>query len=90
MALNIKNPEVESLASELADLTGESKTETIRQALLERKARLRLRVTEAGRKERIRRFFETEVWSRIPEDQIGRPPTKEEREEILGFGGEGV
>ena len=90
MALNIKNPGVESLASELADLTGESKTETIRQALLERKARLRFRVTEDGRKERTRRFFEREVWSRIPADQMGRAPTKEEREEILGFGGEGV
>ncbi len=90
MALNIKNPEVESLASELADLTGESKTETIRQALLERKARLRFRVSEAGRKERTRRFMEREVWSRIPPDQLGRAPTKKEREEILGFGKEGV
>jgi antitoxin VapB len=90
MALNIKNQEVESLATELANLTGESKTETIRRALLERRARLRFRITEAGRKERIRRFLEREVWARIPADQIGRGLTKEEREEILGFGTEGV
>lgn len=90
MALNIKNPEVESLASELADLTGESKTEAIRRALLERKGRLRLRVTKAARRDLTRRFLEREVWSRIPEDQLGRAPTKEEREAILGLGEAGV
>jgi antitoxin VapB len=90
MALNIKNPEVERLAADLAELTGESKTETVRQALLERQARLRFRVSEAGRRERNRRFLEREVWSRVPEDQLGRAPNKEEREEILGYGGEGV
>jgi antitoxin VapB len=90
MALNIKNREVENLASELAHLTGESKTETIRQALLERKARLRFRVSGTGRKERTRRFLEREVWSRIPTDQLGRAPTKKEREKILGYGTEGV
>jgi len=33
MALNIKNPEVERLAADVARLTGESKTEAIRRAL---------------------------------------------------------
>jgi antitoxin VapB len=83
MALNINNPEVESLASELADLMGESKTEAIRKALLERKTRLQSRVTKAGRKERVLRFLEREVWPRVPPDQLGRAPSKEEREEIL-------
>ena len=90
MALNIKNREVEKLAADLAALSGKSKTETIRQALLERRARLRFRVTEVGRRDRVRRFLEREVWSRVPEDQLGRSPTKKEREEILGFGGKGV
>ena len=40
MALNLKNDEVELLAAEVAHLTGESKTEAIRQALLERRRRL--------------------------------------------------
>ncbi len=90
MALNIKNPEVERLAAELADLTGESKTEAIRKALSERQARLRLRVTEAGRRERVLRFLEREVWSRVPENQRGHAPDKGEREEILGYGEAGV
>jgi antitoxin VapB len=90
MALNIKNTEVERLAAEMATLTGESKTETIRRALLDRQARLKFRVTESARKERVLRFLEREVWSRIPADQLGRAPDKEEREMVLGYGEDGV
>jgi antitoxin VapB len=36
MPLNIKNAEVESLAAEISRLTGETKTEAIRKALIER------------------------------------------------------
>jgi len=42
MALNIKNPEVERLATEVAQLARETKTEAIRRALEERKARLKV------------------------------------------------
>ena len=90
MALNIKNPEVERLAEEISRMTGETKTEAIRRALAERRARLSLRVTTRGRAGRLRRFLETEVWSRIPSDQLGRAPGKEERERILGYGDRGV
>lgn len=90
MALNIKHTEVESLAAEVADLTGESKTEAVRQALLERRRRLRLRVPGPVRREQLLGFLQAEVWSRVPQDQLGRAPTKAEREEILGLGGEGV
>ena len=41
MALHIKNADIERLAEELARLTGESKTETIRKALDERRRRQR-------------------------------------------------
>lgn len=90
MPLNIKNAEVERLADEVSKMTGETKTEAIRRALAERRARLRLRLTPAGRADRIRRFLEAEVWSRIPEDQLGRAPDREERERILGYGESGV
>lgn len=36
MALNIRNPETERLAAELAERTGETKTEAVTQALRER------------------------------------------------------
>jgi len=89
MALNIKNPEVERLAAEVAQLAGETKTEAIRRALLARRARLRTRVDPERDLQRIIRRLEDEVWSRIPPDQLGRAPTKAEREEILGYGPEG-
>jgi antitoxin VapB len=88
--LNIKNPEVESLVTELAEATGESKTEAIRQALLDRRARLRFRVSRSALKERILRFLEREVWARVPEDQLGSAPGKAEREAILGYGEKGI
>lgn len=90
MALNIKHTEVERLAAEVADLTGESKTEAVRQALLERRRRLRLQIPGPVRTERLLGFLQAEVWSRVPPDQIGRAPTKAEREEILGLGEEGL
>lgn len=41
MALNIRNPEAERLAAEVARRTGETKTEAITKALRERLERLR-------------------------------------------------
>lgn len=90
MALNIKNPEVERLASEVAEMAGESKTEAIRRALSERQRRLRLHVRDEVRRERLAGFLEREIWSRVPADQLGRAPTKAEREEILGLGADGA
>ena len=46
MALNIKNSEVERLATEVAAMMGETKTEAIRRALLERRRRLEFQVTQ--------------------------------------------
>jgi antitoxin VapB len=65
MALNIKNTQVESLASEVSELTGESKTEAIRRALEERKQRLSFQVVRENRAEELRSFLEREVWSVI-------------------------
>ncbi|MDQ3407282.1 MAG: type II toxin-antitoxin system VapB family antitoxin, partial [Chloroflexota bacterium] len=42
MPLNIKDAQAEILASEVAALTGESKTRAVRQALVERRDRLLL------------------------------------------------
>ncbi len=89
MALNLKNPEVERLATELARLTGESKTETIRRALQERRSRLKGRPT-AERRVRVLAFLKTKVWPTIPADQLGRRLTRAEEDEILGYGAGGV
>jgi antitoxin VapB len=89
MPLNIKNPQVESLVEEIARMTGETKTEAVRQALLERRRRLAFRIGRTDRRAEVERFLEREVWARIPKEQLGKAPDKREIEEILGFGQEG-
>lgn len=90
VALNIKNRDVEDLTTELSALTGQSKTETIRQALERRRAELIRSGRAVNRRAAVMRFLENEVWPLIPDDQIGRRPTTAEEDEILGFGPEGV
>lgn len=90
MALNIKNPEVERLAAEIAELTGESKTEAIRRALEERRGRIRLRRSPKDRTEEDLRWLEREVWSKLPRGLRGRSISKADRERALGYGKDGV
>jgi antitoxin VapB len=92
MALNIKNPEVERLAAELASLTGESKTEAVRRALHERRERVVLDTGTGGaRASRLRRILEEEIWPQVPSHEIGQPSlSRAERESVLGYGPEGV
>jgi antitoxin VapB len=90
MALNIKNPQVEALAEEVAGLTGETKTEAIRRALEERRARLALRPPGGHPNEQLRAFLEREVWSALPARLLGRKRNKREIERILGYGPEGA
>jgi antitoxin VapB len=88
MALNIKDPETERLAGEVAALTGESKTRAVRQALVERKERLLLSRGQ-NRSDRLLEYLEKEVWPKLPPGVRGSTITKEEEEEILGFGPDG-
>ncbi len=90
MALNIKNRDVEDLTNELSALTGQSKTETIRQALERRRAELVRSGRAVNRRVAVMRYLENEVWPLIPDDQIGRRLTTAEEDEILGLGPEGV
>ena len=94
MALNIKNTQVERLATEVARITGETKTEAIRRALEDRKNRLVLgnrktmKLKASKKRDRIRQikdYLEREVWPNIPADILGKKMTKREREEILGM-----
>ena len=89
MALNIKNREVEQLAAEVAGISGESKTEAIRLALLERKERLTAVGNRSPKLDRWQRFLRNRVWSQIPKDFLGRPISKQEREDNLGYGPDG-
>ena len=81
MALNIRNPETEKLAADLAALTGESKTQAVTKALRDRLTRL---------KRRARRRLSDEL------DEIARHcaslPVLDKRgdEEILGYDESGL
>ncbi|MGH7824917.1 MAG: type II toxin-antitoxin system VapB family antitoxin [Candidatus Binatia bacterium] len=90
MALNIKNSEVERLVEEVADLAGESKTEAVRRALEERRARLTLRIAGDHRSTRLKGFLEREFWPVVPQEELGRRLSRAEEEAILGYGESGV
>ena len=90
MALNIKNDEVTRLTEELSKLTGESKTEVIRKALIERKKSLNLQMFFVDKKKRLINFLEQEIWPQIPKQLKGKKTTKKEVERILGYGKDGV
>ncbi len=81
MALNIKDPEVDRLADELATRMGHhNKTQAIRDAL-----RAQLSLLEAQYDDRVTHLLDvmrTEIWPLL----TAQPPiTKVEREQILGF-----
>jgi antitoxin VapB len=85
MALNLKNTDVERLAAEVARLTGETKTEAIRKALEERRRRLKAPARSA-RRARLLTFLESKVWPTIPSDQLGRRLSRDEEDQVLGYG----
>jgi antitoxin VapB len=77
MALNIRNPEAEALAGELARQTGESKTEAVTKALRDRLMRVR--------RERTKRLLADEL-QEIAEHCASLPVLDKRRpEEILGY-----
>jgi len=74
-----------ALAEEAARLT---KTEAIRQALLERRERVAAFVSSASREQRLRQFLELRGWPTIPR-KAGKRWTKDEEDAALGYGESG-
>ena len=87
--MNIKDPETERLAAEVAKMTGDSKTGAIRSALADRKERLAYGMTRRDRLDDLRRLLEEEIWPSLPKSVLGRKLTRKEKERILGYGKEG-
>jgi len=90
MALNIKNQDVEKLLDEVVMMTGESKTEAVRRALLERRQRLALRQTHRKDENYFFTFLQDEIWAQIPANLLGKTLTSAEEEHILGYGELGI
>ena len=90
--MSIKDERTEQLAAEVAAIAGESKTEAIRQALIERRAKLAYRAQSPPdvKKDRVLEFLEREVWPLVPADQLGRRLTRSEEDDLLGYGQSGV
>ena len=74
MALNIKNPEVEALAAEVAQIAEQ---------------RLNAGRTRASKAERTRRVLENVLWPQIPAKLIGKGIPKKEQDRTLGYGRHG-
>ncbi|MCA9513684.1 MAG: type II toxin-antitoxin system VapB family antitoxin [Myxococcales bacterium] len=90
MALNIKNPDVERLVAEVAAMAGETKTEAVRRALVERRDRLALQVVARAPEVEARAFFEREIWPLVPGEELGRELSRDAEDALLGYGPEGV
>jgi len=89
VGLNIKNEEVVTLAKEVAALARETKTEAIRRALLERRARLQAHAGNFRGRRGLRKYFEANIWPSVPSAELGRVLTRKQEDEILGYGSEG-
>lgn len=67
MSLNIKNEETYRLVRELAELTGDSMTGAVTEAVRERLERLKQSSTKAGMAERIHAIA-VDIRARLPDD----------------------
>jgi len=87
MTLNIKDTETEKLAAEIAEITGDTKTGAVREALREKKERLEQEVGSGEKPNRdLLEILEKKVWPLLPEEALGQPPmSKEEEEALLGY-----
>ena len=77
MGLEFQNIEIDRLASELAEISGENVEQAIKAALVERIGRLRTPMADGGRSERIDAIIE----------QCARAPAGDSRtdDEIIGY-----
>ncbi|MGH3557144.1 MAG: type II toxin-antitoxin system VapB family antitoxin [Mycobacterium sp.] len=89
MALNIKDPETQALATQLAERLHTSKTGAIRHALRVQLATLDVQEGDERRSrvDDLLYVLRTEIW---PITQSAAAITKQQREEILGYSRTGV
>ena len=75
--------------TEVAGLTNETKTEAVRRALLERRNRLCARTGKSSAHRTLRECLERSVWPLAPPAELGRSLSRDEEDQILGYGPEG-
>lgn len=67
----------------------ETENEAIRRALLERQACLMARTERPGDRGGIQADLEKDVWPLVPAGELGRVLSREEEDQLLGYGPEG-
>jgi antitoxin VapB len=82
MALNIKSPDADGLAREVAALTNESLTQAVITSLEERLARIRTRDGSPSAAQRLRRLADEYAGYPVADDRSA--------EEILGYDANGL
>lgn len=82
MALNIRNPEAEALAADLARLTGETKTAAVTRALREQLSRVRRDLSGMGLADRLVAIGKECAALPVLDDRVP--------EEILGYDEDGL
>ena len=90
VALTTRNVEVERLATEVAKLAGESKTEAVKVALEERRRRLTSGIDPAARTAALLEFMEREIWAHVPAELRGQPHDSALDDAVLGYGPDGL
>lgn len=90
MALIIKNVEIQRLAAQVAQLTGESETQAIEVALQERRARLASGIDPGAHTAALLEFMEQEIWAHVPSELRGQPHDPARDDEIVGYGPDGL
>jgi len=64
----------------------ETKTEAIRRALAERKARLQVRRSGTSKRARLEALLRSKIWPTIPREILATTITRDEEARILGYG----
>jgi len=71
-------------------MTNKAKAKAKRCLPVASEAKLETPTENPNRGTRLREYLEREVWPNIPPNELGRVLTREEEDEILGFGPDGV
>lgn len=78
------------LVRRLIELTGESQHDAVHRSVDERYRRLTGPATAAERRQQRLNSLESSVWRYLPSAAAGRALSREDEDEILGYGKEGV
>ena len=79
-----------SLIRDLTQLTGEPEEIVVVRALEERLRRLTEPTSATERANRILAILESSLWRNMPASKLGTSNTREQQDQILGYGPEGI